>query len=232
MNQKVLVILSGGLDSTTLAYHVRRQPLYKLVGAVSIRYGQRHGKEMSRARRTCDRLEIPWYYIDLGILRHRLSASCLTDMATPVPEGHYSEESMKATVVPNRNMILLAIAAGVAITHGAGTIVYGAHAGDHAVYPDCRPGFVAATAAALALCDYRPVALWAPFLRMTKAQIVAEGIRLQVPFDETWTCYRGEDKACGRCGTCVERLEAFDIAGATDPLEYSDREFYKTVTSK
>jgi 7-cyano-7-deazaguanine synthase len=217
-----IVILSGGMDSTVLAYHTAHSGGHELIGCVSVNYGQRHSKELDCAKATCVDLKVPHYLLELSNLRKFISSSALTG-DQEVPEGHYAEESMKATVVPNRNMILLALATGVAITKGARVIAYGAHTGDHTIYPDCRPEFAGAMSQAIALCDWEPPTLARPFINISKADIVRMGLSLNVPFDQTWTCYKGGDRACGRCGTCVERLEAFNIVGATDPLTYEDR---------
>lgn len=233
---RVVVVLSGGMDSTTLAYDLAKSDSFALVGAVSINYGQRHAHELLCAATTCDRLGIPHWIVDLTDFGKIVgSASALTG-ATPVPEGHYAEASMKATVVPNRNMVLLSIAAGIAVANKATLVAYGAHMGDHAIYPDCRPEFAAALNTALALADYVPATLHRPYIDIDKAEIVRRGIALGVDYKQTWTCYKGVQSflrplACGRCGTCVERLEAFDAAGAVDPLDYDDRSYYKTVTA-
>lgn len=226
---KTIVILSGGLDSTVLAYYTAAALKDSLLGCVSVDYGQRHRVELKCAIRTCAKLGVEHTLLNLGDLRSALSSSALTSQQ-PVPEGHYAEQSMQATVVPNRNMILLAIATGVAISKGADAVAYGAHSGDHAVYPDCRPEFAAAMDDAIRLCDYNPPKLCRPFIQKTKADIVKLGKELGVPFTDTWTCYNGGILACGRCGTCVERLEAFSEAEAEDPLAYKDREFWKTVS--
>jgi 7-cyano-7-deazaguanine synthase len=148
-----------------------------------------------------------------------MSGSSLTS-DIDVPEGHYEEESMKATVVPNRNMILLSLATGYAVTVGAQAVWYGAHGGDHAIYPDCRPEFVEKMDAVCRIANYEPVAIEAPFMHMDKGQILAEGLKLGLDYRHTWTCYNGRERACGRCGSCVERLEAFAANGVRDPLEY------------
>ena len=138
----------------------------------------------------------------------------------PTPDGHYTDESMKATVVPNRNMLFLAVAASWAIAQGAAAVAYAAHAGDHAIYPDCRPEFVRAMSAALGLADWRQLELATPFINWDKGQIVRRGAELGVPFEKTWSCYRGGTAHCGTCGTCVERREAFSQAGIADPTIY------------
>jgi 7-cyano-7-deazaguanine synthase len=152
-----------------------------------------------------------------------MGGSSQTDKSVPVPEGHYEEESMKQTVVPNRNMILLALAGAWAISTKSDAIAYAAHSGDHAIYPDCRPEFTEAMSDALRLCDWHEVKLMRPFLYptpMSKADIVKLGTSLGVPFELTWSCYKGGEKHCGKCGTCVERVEAFQLAGVEDPTEY------------
>ena len=140
--------------------------------------------------------------------------------SSSMPEGSYNEAGMKATVVPNRNMIMIAVAAARAISLGCDSVAYAAHGGDHAIYPDCRPDFVKALAEVLKICDYSPIRLEAPFLNFSKADIVLEGARLGVDFSKTWSCYKGGDIHCGKCGTCVERRQAFASAGVCDPTEY------------
>jgi 7-cyano-7-deazaguanine synthase len=215
---KTAVVLSGGLDSTVALYQAVANGTATI--AVTIDYGQRHDKEIAYARRTAEQLGVPWKYVDLRVLGSLLVGSCLTDTAVDVPEGHYEDQSMRITVVPNRNMVLLATATSVAIANGCDTVIYGAHQGDHAVYPDCRPMFVGAMRTAMALCSYDPVNLVAPFIDQTKADIVRIGTDLGVNFAKTWSCYKGGMAHCGKCGTCVERREAFEIAGIPDPTEY------------
>jgi 7-cyano-7-deazaguanine synthase len=154
---------------------------------------------------------------DLGDL---LKGSSLTDDSVELPEGHYAEESMKATVVPNRNMILLALAGGYALSSGFDTIAYAAHAGDHFIYPDCRPEFAEAMEKALGLADWNDLSLYRPFVDMTKADLVKLGKELESPLGMTWSCYAGMDIHCGKCGTCVERKEAFELAKVPDPTKY------------
>lgn len=215
---KSVVLLSGGIDSTTLLYeHLN---LGNQVRAVSVNYGQRHKKELWYAQRTCDKLSIPFDVVNLSTVGALLTGSSLTNEGVAVPEGHYEEESMKATVVPNRNMMMLSVATAIAITQGFDQVAFAAHAGDHAIYPDCRQAFVDALNSAILLCDWVAPHLDAPFLKMTKADICRLGSRLSVPYEETWSCYQGGDRHCGRCGTCVERREAFELAGVADPTEY------------
>jgi 7-cyano-7-deazaguanine synthase len=213
-----VLILSGGLDSTVLLHRLLADG--DAVAALSVDYGQRHRRELQSARAACARLGVEHEVADLSGLRPLLGGSSQTDESVPVPHGHYAAETMKATVVPNRNMLMLSVAAAWAISRRADRVAYAAHGGDHAIYPDCRPEFAAAFGAALALADWHRVTLHAPYLGMSKAEIVAEGRRLRVPLAETWSCYEGGRVHCGECGTCVERREAFELAGVPDPTEY------------
>jgi 7-cyano-7-deazaguanine synthase len=222
---KTLAIVSGGMDSTVLAYKLAKQG--DLIGMVSIHYGQKHVKELAKAKWTADYLGVEHIVCNLCGLAPALRGSALTDPNGVVPEGHYAAENMKATVVPNRNMILMSVAVAAAISRKADAVAYGAHAGDHAIYPDCRPEFATALAAAVALCDYGPPLLLSPFINYTKAEICRMGIDMGVNFSQTWTCYNGGEISCGRCGTCVERLEAFSLAGGEDPLPYIDKGYWK-----
>jgi 7-cyano-7-deazaguanine synthase len=213
---KVMVVLSGGMDSATLLYDIRSKG--HDVVALTVHYGQRHHREIAAARALTKRANVPHRIVQLPELADVLQGSSQTDLAVPVPHGRYDDESMRSTVVPNRNMILLAIAAGAAIAERCDAIAYGAHAGDHAIYPDCRPVFITAMREALKLCDYHELALLAPFEDWTKAMIARHGTMLGVPYELTWTCYEGLDAPCGKCGACVERAEAFGSLPRTDPL--------------
>ncbi len=227
---KSVLILSGGLDSTVLLYDLLAKGESE-VSCLTFDYGQRHRKEIQAAFDTCYTAHVPRRLADISALRPLISRSALH--SGMVPEGHYSEESMKATVSPNRNMIFLSVAVAHAITIGAATVYYAAHAGDHAIYPDCRPEFVVALKSAVHEGNaWSPVDIDAPFIHLSKAEIVLKGADLRVPFRLTWSCYKGKEVACGRCGTCVERLEAFDLAGVEDPLQYQDREFWKQAVKE
>jgi 7-cyano-7-deazaguanine synthase len=216
---KVVVLHSGGLDSTALLATLLAEGHDCL--ALGVAYGQRHARELEAARAVCERLGVERVEADLSAgLAGLLTGSALTDPSVPLPEGHYAEESMRATVVPNRNMILLAVAGAVASARGCDAVAYAAHDGDHAIYPDCRLEFGNAMGDALALCDWRPLRLLRPFIGTDKAGVVKAGARHGAPLDLTWSCYAGGERHCGRCGTCVERREAFALAGVTDPTEY------------
>ncbi len=216
--KKAIVILSGGMDSTTLLYQVLSQG-YE-VHALSFNYGQRHKVELEYAKKTCDKLEISHIVADITGINQLLQGSSLTS-DIPVPEGHYAQETMKQTVVPNRNMILLSLATGYAVSLGANNVFFGAHAGDHAIYPDCRNEFIEELNKSTRIANYVPVEIHAPFIKMDKGDIAILGVKLGVDFSLTHTCYKGEDISCGKCGACVERLEAFAKAGVIDPKQYA-----------
>lgn len=217
-----VALVSGGLDSVTLAHllhHRGHAPLHLL----SIDYGQRHLREIGDARACAERLGARWDCVDLRSLGRLLGGSALTDAEVDVPDGHYADETMRITVVPNRNAVMLAVAHAVAVAEDATTVAAAFHAGDHPIYPDCRPEFVDAYRRMQTIATdgfALPDMLVAPFLHLDKAGIVRTGAELGVPFERTWSCYRGGERHCGRCGTCVERREAFAIAGVPDPTAY------------
>ena len=190
-------------------------------GALSIDYGQKHRKEIAAAAAICADMGIEHEIADMRGIAALFGHSGLTDSETAVPEGHYEEDSMKQTVVPNRNMILISVATAWAITKGAEAIAYAAHSGDHAIYPDCREEFADALDDAIRLCDWSSVWLYRPFVNMSKQSIVAEGARLGVPLGRTWSCYKGGALHCCKCGTCIERREAFHLAKIEDPTHYA-----------
>jgi 7-cyano-7-deazaguanine synthase len=222
---KTILIYSGGLDSTTLLYQLKAQG--RDVKALSINYGQRHSKELDFAKKNCEVLGVEHRTVDLSSLKPLLGGSSQTDASVEVPEGHYAAENMKLTVVPNRNMLMLSVAAAWAIAEKADTIAYAAHSGDHAIYPDCREEFVDALNKALGLADWHMVQIERPFINISKSAIVKLGNDLKVPWANAWSCYKGGDIQCGRCGTCVERVNAFREAGVLDPTEYLDTEYSK-----
>lgn len=218
---KAVIILSGGMDSTTLAYEVVNGingQHFDEVHAISFDYGQRHVKELKCAKVTAKKLGLVHHIVDVSGLSEILKSALTGDC--DVPEGAYDDDNQKLTVVPNRNMIMLSIAAGYAMSIKAMYLYYGAHAGDHAIYPDCRPEFVDAMNTVLSVADYNYVELVVPYLHYTKGMIAKRGKLLGVPYEDTWTCYKGGEKPCGVCGSCDERLAAFKEAGMIDPLEY------------
>ena len=205
---KVIVVCSGGLDSVSLAHKMAAEQ--ELIGLVSFDYGQRHKKELHFASTCASRLGVSHHIIDMTDIGRNLTGSALTDDVA-VPDGHYAEETMRITVVPNRNAIMLAIAFGVAVSNKADAVATAVHGGDHFIYPDCRPGFIEAFQVMQnhALEGYASVNLLAPYVNVPKSAIVIDGEKYQTPFAETWSCYKGGVRHCGRCGTCVERREAF-----------------------
>ena len=227
---QTIVVCSGGLDSVSLAHRVAAEG--NLMGLISFDYGQRHRKELDFAAAAAKRLGVFHQVIDMRAIGSQLTGSALTD-DLDVPDGHYAEDTMRITVVPNRNAIMLTIAFGVAAAQGADAVATAVHGGDHFIYPDCRPAFTEAfdRMQAAALDGYASVRLYTPFVNATKADIVTEGARHNTPFEQTWSCYKGGDIHCGRCGTCVERREAFHLAGVDDPTDYEDPDFWKAATS-
>lgn len=217
---KTIVVLSGGMDSAVLLAHLREAD--SRVAALSINYGQRHQRELLHAKALAAHYGVRWQLADLSALQPLLAGSSQTSTHIAVPHGHYTDDSMKQTVVPNRNMLLLSVAGAWAISMKAESIAYGAHAGDHAIYPDCRPEFVESCAATLALADWHRVTIERPFVTWTKADICKRGAALNVPFDLTYSCYEGTPDHCGQCGTCIERREAFLVAGVVDPTRYRE----------
>jgi 7-cyano-7-deazaguanine synthase len=215
-----VVLFSGGIDSTTLLYDVgiTHEPV-----AISFDYGQRHLRELDAAKRIAAGIPVRRHSIQLG---RWAAMNALTGEHIAVPHGHYEADTMRQTVVPNRNAIMLAYAFGIAADIGASIVATAVHAGDHAVYPDCRPEFIEA----FQLMEDRALdgvgalapRLHAPFVNWTKAEIVNYGASLNVPFGDTWSCYEGGSIHCGKCGTCVERKEAFALAKVPDQTAYTD----------
>jgi 7-cyano-7-deazaguanine synthase len=213
---KGVLILSGGVDSTTLLYKMHSDG-YE-VTAITFNYAQRHKKEITYAKAIAKRLDITHHIIDLSSLACLLGDSALLG-GIEVPSCHYTKEAAKKTIVPNRNMIMLSVAAGYAEAHEIPEVFYAAHKNDRTIYPDCRPEFVQALRPAIRLATaWHPVDLRAPFVDMSKAEIVRMGLALEVPYELTWSCYKGEEQPCRTCPTCIEREEAFALNGRRDPL--------------
>lgn len=218
---KVVVVYSGGMDSFTVLYkalHAGHE-----VYALSFNYGQKHSKELICAQEVTEEHSIPHKILDIQSISSLFTNSSLVSDQIDVPEGHYEADNMKSTVVPNRNMILLSLAIGYAVNIEACEVWYGAHSGDHVIYPDCRPEFVEIMDKASKIANFEPVKVYAPYLNSDKTGILKDGLAMGLDYSKTWTCYKGRDKACGKCGSCVERLEAFDANKKPDPLTYQNK---------
>lgn len=221
MAKGTILLLSGGVDSTCLLWALLNGPAHHLpVRCLSVNYGQRHLKEIDAARKIARAAKVEYFAADLSSVQYLLKGSSQTSDEVAVPKGHYTEESMKATVVPNRNMILLSLATAWAVSTQSGHVAYAAHSGDHSIYPDCRPEFANVMELAMCLCDSHKVKMLRPFIDKSKAQLVAIGAQFGAPFHLTWSCYEGKERHCGECGTCVERKEAFILAKVPDPTYY------------
>lgn len=224
MNKKAVIILSGGIDSTTLAYDMADKGYG--VSALTFIYGQRHVREIESAERICRGLSVEHRVIDLSAIKGLLSGSALTDPSVEVPEvpetaDHY--DTLKATIVPNRNAIFLSVAVGLAVSAGSGAVFFGAHHSDRGVYPDCRKEFVEAFQHAERLAtDVPGLVIEAPYAEYDKSHIVGLGAGLGVPFKLTWSCYKGGAVHCGVCSSCRERKRAFSESGVPDPTEYAE----------
>lgn len=213
-----VIIVSGGLDSITLLHDKAET----IALAISFDYGQNHSKkELPYAEYHCQKLGIPHITIPLTFM-HQYFKSSLLEGAEAIPEGHYEEENMKSTVVPFRNGIMLAIATGIAESHELKRVYIANHGGDHTIYPDCRPEFIDAMDKATSAGTFVDVRVEAPYTNISKADIVRRGTALGIDYAKTWSCYKGSEIHCGKCGTCVERKEAFADAGVKDPTEYEN----------
>ncbi len=215
---KTILIYSGGLDSTVLLYKLAAEGA--ISEAVSVNYGQKHSIELEMAAANCKKLGIKHTVADLSNLAPIFGNSALTNPDVEVPDGSYAVDNIAVTVVPNRNMLFLSIAAARAMASGCDSVAYAAHSGDHALYPDCTCEFADAMAKAIELADTRKIKLLRPFINVSKADIVRLGAELGVDFSLTWSCYKGGKFHCGKCSTCTERREAFKLAGVTDPTIY------------
>ncbi|MBQ9547273.1 MAG: 7-cyano-7-deazaguanine synthase QueC [Bacteroidales bacterium] len=211
-----LLVFSGGMDSTTMLYEF----VQRIAMAVSFDYGSNHNqREIACARLHCERLGVPHLVIPLGFMAQHFHSSLL-EGADAVPDGDYNADNMRSTVVPFRNGIMLSVAAGLAETHGLAHVMLANHAGDHAIYPDCRPAFVEAMSNAIMAGTYDGITLLAPYTNLSKAQIAMRGKQFSIDYSETYSCYKGKEHHCGTCGTCIERREALREAGIIDNTVY------------
>lgn len=211
-----IIVVSGGMDSITMLYEYKD----RIAQAVSFHYGSNHNdKELAFAKMHCERLGIPHLIIPLSFMGQYFESSLLQG-AEAIPEGNYDDENMKSTVVPFRNGIMLAVAAGLAETHHLKYVMLANHGGDHAIYPDCRPEFVDSMSDAIAAGTYYNIRIFAPYTNITKADIARHGKELGIDYAETWSCYKGGEHHCGKCGTCTERIDALREAGIEDKTVY------------
>jgi len=225
--KKKVIIISGGMDSVTLLHWAVKEYGVSALSALSFDYGSKHNsKELPLASKQCQRLDVSHIVIKLNF--DRFESNLLTT-GGDIPEGHYEEENMKQTVVPFRNGILLSYAAGYAESMGADEVMLGSHAGDRAIYPDCREEFTQAMNLAVTLGTYNRVKIVSPFNTWTKGEIVKWGSESGVPYEDTWSCYKGKDEHCGRCGTCVERTESFFENNLRDPVYKTEQEWKEAV---
>lgn len=227
---QITTIVSGGMDSVTLLYYALSKTSPEKVTALSFDYGQKHKKELDRAVEICGELGVRHKIVQLHSLTDLLHSSLTSEDA--VPHGHYAEDNMRQTVVPNRNAIMLSMAYGAAISNESDYLLYGAHSGDHFIYPDCRPEFVEALNHAFRLGNkgFGDTRIIAPFGNISKSEIATVGLELGVPYEKTWSCYEGQERPCLGCGTCIERTEAFIDNNHPDPLLTAD-EWTKAVAN-
>lgn len=229
MTDTVLVVCSGGMDSVTLAHQVAQSPNHRLLGLISFDYGQIHKKELNYAKQCAKKLRVSWQLIPIPDLGECLKSALTGD--SNIPQGAYNKDNMTATVVPNRNPIMLSIAYGVGSSMGAEYIGIAVHGGDHFVYPDCRPAFLQAfdTMQRLALDGLHTPKLYAPYTHITKTDIarIAKGLNLDMV--QSWSCYQGRQHHCGKCGTCIERLQAVKDSGVMDTTIYTDTSFIPRI---
>ncbi|MDR5898778.1 7-cyano-7-deazaguanine synthase QueC [Halomonas vilamensis] len=216
--KSTVVIYSGGMDSFTVLHRALREGLK--VHALSFDYGQRHRRELDVATHVCQALSLPHQVVDIRAIHGLIDNSALTNPERDVPNGDYNSENLTATVVPNRNMVLLSLAIANAVNIGAKRVDYGAHGSDHELYPDCRPEFVEAMNHVAGIANFTPVKIHAPYLHTSKADILRDGLAMGLDYSHTWTCYEGDVLACGVCSSCRERLAAFEQNGVQDPLAY------------
>lgn len=232
---KIVLLFSGGLDSTSLLWHLTRQG--HEVRALSIYYSQRHAVELAAAKSLANLAGLidlgwkqkepevqdkKWVRLELGAISNLMGGSSQTDLSIPVPEGHYAAENMKQTVVPNRNMIMLSCAMAWAISLKFDAVAIAAHSGDHTIYPDCRPDFIHSMGMAGEVCDWHKLQVLAPFINLSKGEVAECGLKAGAPLFKTWSCYKGQQYHCGRCGACTERQEAFEYCKVVDRTLYEE----------
>ena len=210
----VLVVYSGGLDSYTLLNKAMKN--FDRVEAITFNYGQKHNKEIEYAKSNCVELNIKHEVVNLDLENILAGSALVGDI--DIPEGNYDKEKMKQTIVPNRNMIMISVAASLVIKNDIEYLWYAAHSGDHEIYPDCRPEFIDKMAAVLEICDYHKIKFEAPFQNLSKNEIVATGLSMDLDYSKTWTCYEGKEKPCGKCSACLERALSFKANNTKDPL--------------
>ena len=215
--KKITLIYSGGSDSYTLLNYALSKDFN--VDCLTFTYNQKHNKEIDFASSACKELNLKHSIIDIGDNSEIFFGnSSLTSLETKIPHGSYKEKTMQSTIVPNRNMIFISYAIAYSISNNIQEVWYGAHAGDHFIYPDCRPEFLNAMNVAAGLCDSSKIKIEAPFISYTKGEIIKIGLDLNLDYSKAWTCYEGKQNPCGKCGSCVERAEAFSDNNAMDPL--------------
>lgn len=218
MEKDALIVLSGGMDSVTLLYDKKDS----IALAVNFIYGSNHNmRELACARLHCSKLGIELLEIHLDFMGEYFHSSLL-EGADAIPEGDYEDENMRSTVVPFRNGIMLATAAGLAESRGLGVVMLANHSGDHTVYPDCRPEFISAMGAAIAAGTYENIELYAPYTNISKVEIAKIGKSLGIDYSTTYSCYKGGEHHCGQCGTCRERIESLKLAGVEDHTVYEN----------
>ncbi|MBQ0069258.1 MAG: 7-cyano-7-deazaguanine synthase QueC [Bacteroidales bacterium] len=216
MAKDAVIVVSGGMDSITMLHEYKDE----IALAVTFDYGstQNH-REQQYARLHCERLGIKHIIIPLDFMK-KYFKSALLESAEAIPEGNYDDESMKSTVVPFRNGIMLAIACGIAESNDLKRVMIANHAGDHTIYPDCRPAFVNAMSSAMTAGTYEGITVYAPYTGISKTDIARHGKAMGLNYAETYSCYKGGEIHCGECGTCRERIEALHDAGIDDPTIY------------
>ena len=218
MTKDTLMVVSGGMDSTTMLHEYAD----RIALAITFNYGSNHNaREIECARYNCDRLGIELVVVDMPFVGQLFESSLLSG-AEAIPEGNYDDDNMRSTVVPFRNGIMLAVAAGLAESRGLKHLMMANHGGDHAIYPDCRRGFVDAMSRAIAEGTYDRITIDAPYTDITKTDIARRGAALGIDYSHSYSCYKGGEKHCGRCGTCTERRQAFADAGLPDPTVYEE----------